>query len=615
MQVVLARPGELSVAKNPLTPKASLIRYWSKKIDNNAPQSEFLLSKASPLTAVDSATFTKLAEQKNLSTHLPQFCSAANLLCFPDLSASLDEHSSNASFSVYGDRNFTNYGIGGKEQANSFKNYSSDENISVNSFKHYSRNSDTQDAKFSSYSDNGNIADQSFNSYGGGGVLTEDGKSNFDSYESGVNVPNLNFKNYGANSDDREQAFKTYTTNANHGNEKFTSYSKNSVEDVSEFQKYAEDSNVIESDFANYAEAAILANQTFSSYGLDGNIPVNNFKHYGAEGILVNDTFISYQGESNVGISSFESYGKKSHAAEESFINYNGSINGGASQFKGYRLESSDKKVGFTNYDPNDTFKVGFTNYSPNDTFKAYQDKDNVSFAGYSNVSNSSYHIPNTGRFFRESMLREGNTMPMPDIRDKMPKRSFLPRAILSKLPFSISRIGEMKKIFHAAENSTMEKMIVNSLHECERAPSEGETKQCAGSIEDMIDFVTSVLGRNVVVRTTENTNGHNKNITIGSVKGINGGKVTKSVSCHQSLYPYLLYYCHSVPKVRVYDAEILDANTKAKINQGTAICHLDTSAWSPSHGAFLALGSSPGKIEVCHWIFENDMTWTIADN
>ncbi|KAJ9567935.1 hypothetical protein OSB04_003901 [Centaurea solstitialis] len=30
---------------------------------------------------------------------------------------------------------------------------------------------------------------------------------------------------------------------------------------------------------------------------------------------------------------------------------------------------------------------------------------------------------------------------------------------------------------------------------------------------------------------------------------------------------------------------------------------------WSPGHGAFVALGSGPGRIEVCHWIFENDMT------
>ena len=102
-------------------------------------------------------------------------------------------------------------------------------------------------------------------------------------------------------------------------------------------------------------------------------------------------------------------------------------------------------------------------------------------------------------------------------------------------------------------------------------------------------------------MRTTENVNGSSKSVIIKTVKGINGGQVIESVSCHQSLYPYLLYYCHSVPKVRVYEADIVDVDTKAKINHGVAVCHIDTSAWGPEHGAFLALGSSPGKIEVCH--------------
>ncbi|KAM7250406.1 hypothetical protein ACFE04_022289 [Oxalis oulophora] len=609
MQVVLSRPGEFSIDRNPFTPKASLIRYWSQTIKSNAPHSEFLLSKASPLTAIDSATFTKLADQNKLYTQLPRFCSAARLLCFPDLSTSLHKHSPQSSFSVYQNENFTNYGTGGLFRANNFKNYTNDDNISANSFKEYSRGSNNQDAKFTTYSDNGNIADESFNSYGSGGKGNGAtfGKSNFNNYDNGVNVPNLNFNNYGSNSIMREQSFKSYTPDSNSGNESFTSYGKNAVRESSDFQKYAGDSNAMESDFANYAEKGVAAYETFTSYGSEGNTPANDFKNYGAESNSVADTFTSYHDKSNVGSSTFESYGKNSLANEENFINYKGSFNPGFSHFKGYGQGSSAKKV-------------GFMTYSPKDTFNEYQDKHTISFAAYSHAS-SSNHIAKVnkwvepGKFFRESMLKQGNIMPMPDIRDKMPKRSFLPKSLLSKLPFSTARLDEMKNLFHAGENSTMEKMIVDSLHECERAPSEGETKRCAGSAEDMIDFATSVLGNNVMVRTTENTNGFNKNITIGAVKGINGGKVTKSVSCHQSLYPYLLYYCHSVPKVKVYDAEILDAKTKEKVNQGTAICHLDTSSWSPTHGAFLALGSSPGKIEVCHWIFENDMTWTIGDN
>ncbi|GMY06439.1 polygalacturonase 1 beta-like protein 3 [Fagus crenata] len=171
------------------------------------------------------------------------------------------------------------------------------------------------------------------------------------------------------------------------------------------------------------------------------------------------------------------------------------------------------------------------------------------------------------GKFFLESMIKKGNVMPMPDIRDKMPKRSFLPHLISSKLPFSTSKILEMKQILHADDNSTMESMIVDSLSDCERAPSPCETKRCVSSAKDMIDFAISILGRNVTVQTTQNVGGSKQKIMIGSIKGITGGKVTQSVSCHQSLFPYLLYYCHSVPKVRVYEADILDPSSKAKIN------------------------------------------------
>ncbi|KAI8528301.1 hypothetical protein RHMOL_Rhmol12G0139600 [Rhododendron molle] len=216
------------------------------------------------------------------------------------------------------------------------------------------------------------------------------------------------------------------------------------------------------------------------------------------------------------------------------------------------------------------------------------------------------------GMFFRERMLKLGTIMPMPDMKDKMPKRSFLPRVISSKLPFS--KISEMKRKFHAGENSSMASMLAKVVSECESAPSAGETKRCVGSVEDMIDFSISVLGHNVVVRTTENMEGSSKDVMIGKVNGINGGMVTKSVSCHQSLFPYLLYYCHSVLNVRVYEADILDPKTMAKINHGVAICHVDLSSWSADHVAFMALGSGPGKIEVCHWIFKNDMTWATAD-
>ncbi|KAM0965174.1 hypothetical protein ACFX2C_021118 [Malus domestica] len=608
-----ANGGSSGAAENPFSPKAYLVRYWSKEVRNDAEKPSFLLSKASPLNAVDSAAFAKLAAQNGLSTRLPEFCSAANLLCFPDLAPSLEKHDKNANFAVYRDKNFTNYGTDRLAGVDSFKNYSIGENLPVDSFRRYSRDSVNHKDQFTSYANDGNVVDQSFNSYAGGST---GGAGDFKKYADSVNVPHLGFNSYSDDSNGRSHGFTGYSENANAGDQSFSSYSKNANGAPNEFTGYGTSANVVGSGFTGYGQSGNGANDKFNNYGNDQNNPTNNFRSYGDGGNAGVETFTSYRDSANVGEDSFQSYAKNSNGQKMDFTNYGKSFNVGSDKFTGYGQGAKGQEIGF---------KI----YGANTTFKDYAKKETVSFKSYTKAGAGSEKVAATmaaasgslvkkwvepGKFFRESMLKKGVVMPMPDIQDKTPKRSFLPRTILSKLPFATSKIAALKQIFHAADNSTMEKIIVDALQECERAPSAGETKRCVGSAEDMIDFATTVLGRNVVVRSTENVNGAKHDVMIGSVKGINGGKVTQSVSCHQSMFPYLLYYCHSVPKVRVYEADLLDPVSKAKINHGVAICHLDTSAWSPTHGSFMALGSGPGRIEVCHWIFQNDMTWTIAD-
>ncbi|ESQ28181.1 hypothetical protein EUTSA_v10018277mg [Eutrema salsugineum] len=600
--------GGFSAEENPFTPKASLVRYWNKEIrSDKSLRSEFLISKASPLNAVDSATFAKLAAQNSLPTRLPDFCSAANLFCFPDLTPSLNKHDDDVKFSVYNQKNFTNYGNARAGGADSFKTYSKDGNVVTDSFRRYSRGAAGHDDKFTVYSDNSNVVEENFNSYGTFGT---GGAGEFTNYQNGVNNPTSRFTAYSDGGNGRSQSFNSYTHEANAGNgQSFTSYGKNGNGLPNSFSSYGVSANVIGSGFSNYGEKGNAANDSFTNYGNDGNVPQNNFKNYGASGNAAVDTFSNYRDKANVGDDSFSSYAKDSNSGKVNFVNYGQSFNPGSESFTGYGKGAEGHKIGFKTYTPNSTFKdyakngVGFSKYNVS-SFSAATVGDGKTV--------NKWIEP--GKFFRESTLKEGTVIPMPDIRDKMPKRSFLPRSIISKLPFSTSKIGEIKRIFHAGDNSTMENIISDAVKECERPASVGETKRCVGSAEDMIDFATSVLGRSVVLRTTENVAGSKQKVVIGKVNGINGGKLTKAVSCHQSLYPYLLYYCHSVPKVRVYEADLLELNSKTKINHGIAICHMDTSSWGPTHGAFLALGSKPGRIEVCHWIFENDMNWAIAD-
>lgn len=583
---------------NPFTAKASLIRYWNKQISNNLPKPSFLLSKASPLSAVDSAFFTKLASQKSLSSHLSSFCFSANLFCFFDSKPTLDK---NSSFAFYSNKHFYNYGTGRLSGIDSFKNYSGGNNFATASFTRYSRSSTAHHEDFTAYANDANVAASNFTSYASGAT---GGSGGFKNYLPLVNVPNLHFTSYDSDAYHHKLSFSSYVDDTNSGNEAFLGYAKKGNGAPVDFTSYGGTSNVIGSTFTSYSEFGNAGNDSFKGYSTNANNPKNNFKGYGTGVNAGIDSFSSYRDSANAGTDTFQSYGKNSKSEKINFDNYGKSFNEGADAFKEYGT----------------TQLTGFKVYGLNATFKDYARKG-VTFGQYTKPSSSSSSKlvkDNSGnrssKFFREYMLKEGKVMRMPDIRDKMPERSFLPRVISSKLPFSSSQLTELKRVFGATDNSSMERVMVNALAECERAPSPGESKRCVGSVEEMIDFVVWVLGHNVVARTTENVNGSKKKVMIGKVRGINGGKVTKSVSCHQSLYPYLLYYCHSVPKVRVYEADILEVESKGKINNGVAICHEDTSAWSPDHGAFVALGSIPGQIEVCHWIFENDMTWAIAD-
>ncbi|KAK7317190.1 hypothetical protein RJT34_01200 [Clitoria ternatea] len=602
----------INININPFSPKASLVRYWNTRVSNKLPIPELLLSKASPLTPHHYAFLDNLLKQKP-KPFSPQFhhslCSSPNLYCSFDDTPKTPQNpaaskNDDSNFAVYSNKRFANYGSSRVGGVDSFKNYSNGLNTNNDSFRKYSTASTRHGEQFNNYAENGNVANANFSSYGSG---TSSASNDFNNYDKTVNVPNLGFTTYDSGASNHKLSFSSYGNETNSGSQSFSSYGKRVRGGTSDFTNYADDANILQTEFANYADLSTGAtNDSFKFYSFSGNNPRNVFKSYGAGSASSAETFVSYRNRANVGDDSFQSYAAKVKSGSATFANYGQSFNVGNDSFTGYGKGSSGRT------------SFGFRSYGLGRAFKDYN-KQGASFSEYHNFSMSNGKIVNKrvepGKFFREEMIKEGNVIVMPDIKDKMPARSFLPLSISSKLPFSSSRLNEMREVFNAREGSVTERVMVNAVEECEREPSRGETKRCVGSAEGMIEFAISVLGGNVVVRSTENVKGSGKNVMIGRVDGVDGGKVTKSVSCHQSLYPYLLYYCHSVPQVRVYEADILDVDTKEKINHGVAICHLDTSSWGPQHGAFLALGSSPGNIEVCHWIFENDMTWTTANS
>ncbi|XP_062194838.1 BURP domain-containing protein 12-like [Phragmites australis] len=600
-----------SPAVNPFTAKAAFIRYWNRKVPNNRPHPSFFVSKLSPLPAAASSSFPSTLP--DIRARLPTLCSKAALLCPSGETASLVGPKGGGPFKGYSNANFSNYGTGDGAGADSFRNYSPDLNIAADSFRRYGRDSSGRADRFETYEADGNVVTANFTSYAGGAT---GGSGTFAAYAAETNGPDSTFTNYDAEANGRARGFASYSQESNHGESGFSGYGKNSNGVRETFASYGNESNVLASSFANYGESANGATDTFTGYGVEGNVPENTFRSYGAGGNAGVDTFKKYRDDANVGDDSFASYAKGANGGGAEFQSYGNSANPSSTTFKGYGEGTK----------PN--HHIGFKEYTgENNTFKGYA-KTGVDFKEYHNTSSTTatltvsseaaasghQHLkwsPEPGKFFRERELVAGNRMPMPDIRDKMPPRAFLPRDIATKIPFEPNAVSE---VFGVPLDTAMGKAVASTVAECQRAPSPGETKRCATSAEDIVDFAVEMLGNDIVVRSTASIAGSGRDIKLGSVTGVDGGKVTQSVSCHQSLFPYLVYYCHSVPKVRVYEADIMAADSDEKINHGVAICHLDTSDWSPSHGAFIALGGQPGEVEVCHWIFEGDMTWTAAD-
>ncbi|XP_058746157.1 polygalacturonase 1 beta-like protein 3 [Vicia villosa] len=197
-----------------------------------------------------------------------------------------------------------------------------------------------------------------------------------------------------------------------------------------------------------------------------------------------------------------------------------------------------------------------------------------------------------------------GSIIRMPNIKGYLPRQSLFTRSLLKKLPSASSEISQLLNVFN-----NLSKTMMESVKACHNPANTGEEKSCEVSFEGMLDFAKFILGRNITAHTTESVNGSYQNIIVGGVNVIG----EKSVTCHCSLFPYLMYYCHNVPGVRIYQVDIWEVKSKQKINNGVLVCHLDTISWSPAHVAFEVLGYGPGFIEACHWVFENDMVWIAA--
>ncbi|XP_073119576.1 polygalacturonase-1 non-catalytic subunit beta-like [Henckelia pumila] len=135
----------------------------------------------------------------------------------------------------------------------------------------------------------------------------------------------------------------------------------------------------------------------------------------------------------------------------------------------------------------------------------------------------------------RISILKNGNTLRLPNLQESLPDRAFLPPQIASKISLNIKEIARLfpGSTINAATKGTIE----NTLSYCDAAAIKGEVKSCPKSLEEMIDFSKSALGgKRLISLTSKTTRGSNTQLTINNVKKFNTDKI---VACHEAYHRF----------------------------------------------------------------------------
>ncbi|KAG2691796.1 hypothetical protein I3760_08G023400 [Carya illinoinensis] len=228
----------------------------------------------------------------------------------------------------------------------------------------------------------------------------------------------------------------------------------------------------------------------------------------------------------------------------------------------------------------------------------------------YGSSEDQLHDDPNVALFFLEKDMHPGKRMNLHFMtQDSNTAATFLPRQVAKSLPFSSSRLPEILNKFSLKPESTEANIIKNTIEECEKPGIEGEEKYCATSLESMVDFSTSKLGKDVRASSTEvgKETQMQKYYTI--VPGVKKMAGNKAVVCHKQNYAYAVFFCHTTRTTKAYLVPLVgNDGTKAK---AVAICHTDTSAWNPKHLAFQVLKVKPGTVPVCHFLPKDHVVWT----
>ncbi|KAL0327553.1 UNVERIFIED_CONTAM: BURP domain-containing protein 3 [Sesamum angustifolium] len=245
---------------------------------------------------------------------------------------------------------------------------------------------------------------------------------------------------------------------------------------------------------------------------------------------------------------------------------------------------------------------VGWLNRSPPVPF-FYRNR-----AGENQVQDDDY--PNAALFFMEKDLYPGKLMKL-DFSKNGTWAPFLTRHDADPVPFSSEKLSEILSEFSVDPSSDEAEVMKKTIRGCEQIKSvEGEEKLCATSLESMIDFATSKLGKDVdAISTTavETVTDNLRRYRIARVKQMPPGKPV--VACHPQEYAYAVFYCHKMETSTVGYKVWMVAGEGSQV-EAVAVCHRDTAEWNTMHLVFQVPIVEPGRPPVCQFLPVDHLLW-----
>ncbi|CAI8607056.1 unnamed protein product [Vicia faba] len=136
----------------------------------------------------------------------------------------------------------------------------------------------------------------------------------------------------------------------------------------------------------------------------------------------------------------------------------------------------------------------------------------------------------------------------------------------------------------------------------CGKSSPIGEDKYCAPSLESMMSYVISKLGKNIKAMSSSFSQSHDEYV-VEEVKKIGD----KAVMCHRLNFKKVAFYCHQINATTTYMVPLV-ASDGTKSNALT-ICHHDTRGMDPNI-IYQVLKVKPGTIPICHFIGNKAIAW-----